>query len=255
LDQLLIASFKGATALAPYALSWKLAAMIHLPGLAAACVITPRLVQASSGAKEMFAYWLKLLAVVYVGLTVTAAALSPELFHLIGFKYRNDSSVFRALSGYFFLMGIAPLVSMACNFLGEARGRLPVAFLSLGVNLGLDLLLIPPYGVYGAAFSTSISFLLYVTGHLRLLHRRIGPWPPWHVRSLLTRVTVAAIFTGLLARILVQQLSSLGWLGLGLCSSAVVTAYVSMMLPVLRVAPQPPLGRWSADALDVWQEP
>ncbi len=183
-----------------------------------------------------------------------AAALSPEIFRLIGPAYRGDWPIFTALLGYALLLGVAPLISLACNFLGGARGRLPIAALCIGVNLGLDLVLIPSYGAYGAAVSTTVAFLLYVLGHLRLANRILGPAPRRRFNASISRATVAAIVAMVVARVSVQPLSFLGWVGAGLAGLAALVAYLAIMQPVVG-----PALRWRPVAepseFEVRQEP
>jgi O-antigen/teichoic acid export membrane protein len=234
LDQALITALKDAATAAPYALSWKLVAMIHIPAAVAAAVIAPRLVQSPDTARQTFTRWLELLAVVYLGIATVAAALSTEVFPLIGTQYRHDGATFRSLSVYILLLGVGPLVSVTCNFLGAAPQRLRIAARTIGLNLALDLLLIPRFGVHGAAISTTIAYLWYVVDHLRLARSLLGDRAHPPLRSCLPRVAMAAGLSAVLGRLGVSALETPGWIGVGLCAALAFASYLLVTLPVLR---------------------
>ena len=45
----------------------------------------------------------------------------------------------RAMAPFIYLFGLAPLVSVGVNYLGEARRRIPVAIAALLVNFGVSI--------------------------------------------------------------------------------------------------------------------
>lgn len=168
-DQLMLWAFHGAADAAPYIACWRLVTLLHLPGFAAATVIAPRLARAHERERREYLAWTTRLAVTYVGGIAIAGAVAPQLVPaLLGPRYADAGNVLRALSLYAVLLGIAPLVTMTANYLGGARERVRLGLAALTVNIVLDLALVPPFGVYGAAIATSVAFLLYMAGHARL---------------------------------------------------------------------------------------
>lgn len=81
--------------------------------------------------------------------------------------------------------------------IGQGKGQLHVLIIATGtsslVNLGLNALLIPLYGMVGAAIATSIGYGSMLVLHI-LAARRIGFNPINDLR--LMRVTVVAVITG-----------------------------------------------------------
>jgi O-antigen/teichoic acid export membrane protein len=174
IDQAVLWLFKGPAEVAPYALSWRLIAMLSLPAIAAAVVIAPRIAPGGQAERRTFRLWVSRLGHLYLAGGVISAVLAPQIFDTVASQYRPDASVLAALTLYTVLMGVAPLITTAANFLGGARDRIRLAGIAVGLNVVLDLLLIPPLGAYGAALATSVAFALYVGTHMQLTYRLLG---------------------------------------------------------------------------------
>jgi O-antigen/teichoic acid export membrane protein len=104
------------------------------------------------------------------------------------------------------------------TLLTGTRYQKPVSWLvalSIGLNLTLNLLLLPRYGAIAAALNTLLSGVLVSGGYVWLVARRMGVPVPWH---LLARLALAfGLLCGgwYLAR---TQLSLAWWLEAGLMS-------------------------------------
>ncbi len=229
IDQVLIGFFHDAATVAPYALSWKLVVFLHLPAVAIATVVAPRLAQDHEQAAELFGRWIQRTVVVNAGVLAVVAALAPEIMGLIDSRYRDDGAVLQALIAYAAVLGLAPLVSLACNFLGGARARLPVAAAAVLANLVLDFALIPSWGVYGAAVSSTLAYLIYVVGHARIAGRLLDAslWPGG-VRVAM-RVAFGAGAAFLVANLTAEWMSSSGPLAAATVASvSALGAYVAV---------------------------
>lgn len=235
IDQLLINVFHDSATLAPYALGWKLVMFLHVPALAIAIVIAPRLAQDVEQAPELFAIWVRRTVVLNAGVLAVVAALAPEVMSFISDQYRNDGPVLRALICYAFALGLAPLVSMACNFLGAARERLRVAAVAVGVNIALDVILIPGWGVYGAALSSTVGYLIYVYGHARLVEQMLGA-KFWSAGPLLiVRIGMGVVTAIVVCRVGVHGLSSLGpWASVGSAAAGLGAYFLVTGIGALR---------------------
>lgn len=175
IDQLLVYLLRGADEAAGYIAMWRLVTLLHLGGLAAATIVAPRLTGGGPAARALFDGWLRTLVTAYLFLAaITAATASFVVPAALGEQYRQNGNLLAALSVYALLLGIAPLVTMAANFLGSAGRRIAIAFGALAVNVVIDLALVPPLGGYGAAIGTTAAFGLYVGLHLRLAHELLG---------------------------------------------------------------------------------
>jgi O-antigen/teichoic acid export membrane protein len=108
--------------------------------------------------------------VIFQAVTVVPVVVwaEPIVRVLLGPGYEESAGVLRALGPYIFLQGLAPLVSVSVNYLGEARRRIPIALGAVAINVVVDLALIPTVGIQGAAIGTDLAYLLYVPAHLAI---------------------------------------------------------------------------------------
>lgn len=174
-DQAVIYVIRGPQEAGGYIAAWRLATLLHLPGLAAATIVAPRLVGGGPQRRAMYARWLALLCAFYVGAVAIAATLAPVLVPFaLGEGYRPFALVFVVLAPYALLLGIAPHVTMAANFLGGAAERVRLGAATVALNVALDLALVPSLGAVGAAISSGIAFAMYVGAHAVLSWRLLG---------------------------------------------------------------------------------
>ena len=121
----------------------------------------------------------------------------PIVDLLLGDGYEESAGVLRALAPFILLQGIAPLVSLSVNYMGEARRRVPIAIGTVLLNLGIDLALIPGLGVVGGAIGTDVAYMLYVPAHLWLCWRMVSlPMRPFLAtfgRSLVAALAMAGV--------------------------------------------------------------
>ena len=54
---------------------------------------------------------------------------------------------------------------------GKTKVHMRIAFSVLVVNLVLNFLLIPKYGIYGAAFTSTVSYIFYAIVYLIMLNK------------------------------------------------------------------------------------
>jgi O-antigen/teichoic acid export membrane protein len=153
--------------------------------------------------------------------------LASQGFAAIGSEYDGDSPLLLALAPYALLAGIAPLASMAANYLGGARRRLRLALSTLAVNIVLDLLLVPSLGAYGAALGTTVAFAWYVGGHLRLTYELLGGRPRLHaVMPRAPRLIAALLLSATVAWSAAAALGDRPWLALAIAGPAGLAAFM-----------------------------
>jgi O-antigen/teichoic acid export membrane protein len=178
IDVLLIAAIIGGGApVAAFSLPLRLTMLLEYPASAVAAAIAPRAArwQSSGNGLDLFARSLRYLVVLQMLLTAPLVVWSDAIVRLIfGDKYPEAPAVLQALAPYVFLMGIAQLVTLAVNYLGEARRRVPIALAMLAVNVVIDVVLLPQIGIVAGAIGTSAAFALWVPAHLWILRQRAG---------------------------------------------------------------------------------
>lgn len=211
IDQFVIGLFHPLAAVAPYALAIKVQAMLAAAPIVIAGIVAPRIAGATHGALELYRRWLAFLTIMTLGAVLTLSVLARELFGTFDEVYRDDWKMVPAMALFLLLSAIAPLPAITLNQTGQAKKRLPIALWAVGINVGLDLLLVPFFAAWGAVVATTIAFAYYFVGHHRLVVQDLtvqteassstaGPTKDgesvsrqWFVRGVAMSVLVAAI--------------------------------------------------------------
>ena len=226
----LIGAFLGSAAVGMFQAPMRLLAFLHLPGLAVANAVAPRLARHARVAPNIGAL-LSALRWVILLQTLFAAPLlvwsEPVVGLLLGAEYDDSIGLLRILTPYMFLSGLAPLLSLTVNYLGRARRRIPIAVGALAINVTLAAILIPTIGVEGAALGSVAGFLLYVPGHFWLCRQALG-FPVLPLAKTLVRALLAgAAAAGVLWAFGTEELALREWLGGAVLAPA---AFVAVLL-------------------------
>jgi O-antigen/teichoic acid export membrane protein len=200
IDVLIIGGYLGASAVGIFSAPLRLMAFLSYPGGAISSGVTPRLARTPRQEPNVDAFVtaLRLLLILQAAITAFVLGWSPLLVKIaLGSRYAESATVLRLLAPCIFLMGFGPLVSGSANYLGEARRRVPIAIVTVILNLVLDLLLVPRIGVIGGAIGTDAAYALYAPAHLiicqRILHLDLRPVAGTLVRTLLAGGAMAGV--------------------------------------------------------------
>ena len=201
IDILIIGSYLGASAVGLFSAPMRLIAFLAYPGAAVATGVAPRLARGSHHEPNVPAFMasLRLLLIVQSAITAFVLGWAPLLIEIgLGKEFAKSAAVLRALAPYVFLIGFGTLVSLSANYLGEARRRLPIAIVTVIVNLVLDLFLIPRIGVIGGCIGTDVAYAIYAPAHLLICKRALSLnlRPP--ARTLLRTLLAGSVLTGIL---------------------------------------------------------
>jgi O-antigen/teichoic acid export membrane protein len=93
---------------------------------------------------------------------------------VLGDGFARSGDVLLVVLPYMALFGVAPLVSIALNYLGVAGRRKGISYTAVAINGALGLVLIHSLGLLGPAIAADIAFAFYVGGHLLLCRRVLG---------------------------------------------------------------------------------
>ncbi len=233
IDVLLIGALLSATAAGLFQAPLRLVTFLHYPAYALAAGVAPRVArhQVEGSSVGPFAGALRGLVLFQAALVAPLVIWADPLVELVlGPDYAKSAEVLRALAPYVFLAGLGPLVSMAVNYLGEARRRLPIAIVAVAVNAGIDVVLIPEIGIVAGAIGTNVAYAIYVPAHLWICRSLLDlPMRPLLV-SFGKALVAAAAMAGVLALFGTRDVSLPELLAGGLIGLAV---YVGVLL-VLR---------------------
>ena len=236
IDILLIGAILGTSAVGIFQAPAKLITFLHYPGLALSAGISPRLARGTQGGPnvEAFSTGIRYLMILQGMLVVPTVVWATPITDLIlGDEFAESADVMRALAPLTFLFGIAPIVSVGVNYLGEARRRIPIAIASLVVNFAVSIVLLYEIGVVGSAIGADVAYLIYVPAHFWICKRMIG-LPVRPVVVTLARTLVAAgAMAGVMLAFGYDELSILDWFAGGAagvaayCLALVLTGEVS----------------------------
>jgi O-antigen/teichoic acid export membrane protein len=245
LDVLLIGAFLGATAAGLFQAPLRLATFLHYGGVAGGSAVAPRLARTPDSAPDSTAFLqaLRWLLLIQAALIAPVLVWASPLLHLgLGSGYGESADVLRALTPYIFLSGIAPLVSLGVNYLGEAPVRIPIAVAAIGANLLIDVILIPRIGIIAGAIGSDVGYAIYVPAHLWICRRslKVGLRP---LRAVLARALLAAgAMCGVLALAGTSATLALWQWALGVILGPI--AFLAVLLLTRELAPEELHSAW-----------
>jgi O-antigen/teichoic acid export membrane protein len=132
-------------------------------GLAIDGVLMPRALQASNKGDHASAnsvLWtsLKFSGWAFALVAFTAWLLIPEIVGLVAPRYSAGFGLFPAIALSYLVLIASRTPHNALVLLNRTRAILAIDAVSLGIALGLDLLLIPRMGILGAAIASILAF-------------------------------------------------------------------------------------------------
>ena len=229
MNALLIGALLGGAAVGLYSAPLRLLPFLGYAGLALANAIAPRLAGAQPNVRA-FTAGVRVLVLVQAALLAPLVVWAqPIVDVLFGERYADSASTLRAFAPFVFLTGVAPLVSLAVNYVGGARRRIPIALAAVAVDLAIVLLFVPDHGIAAAAVAASAAYALYVPAHIWICHRTFGlPLGPI-VLTAVRSIAAAAAAGGALALVGTDDLSATDWI-VGAAFSAAAFAAVLFVL-------------------------
>jgi O-antigen/teichoic acid export membrane protein len=230
LDVLLIGAFLSASAVGYFQAAGALTVFMDYPGGIVATSVAPRIARGERGERNERALPIasRFLTIGYGALLAPLVVWpQPIVDLLLGSDYSRSVNVLRAFAPFVFLAGIGQIFSFAANYLGQAGRRLPIALAAVGINVLVDVLLIPRIGIVAGAIGTDIAIAVYVPAHVWIC-ARVVDLPLGSMLLTLARTLLAACAMGaVLFLVGTSQLSPAQWiLGAVSASAAYVGAHI-----------------------------
>jgi O-antigen/teichoic acid export membrane protein len=158
-------------------------------------------------ARESFFLLWRLFLLLSVPIALFLAFGSDDLVKaVLGDRYESAGTPLAIFGGCIVLGFLNYLLWYALLAAYRERRRLVMLAISLGVNVGLNVLLIPPYGPTGAAVALVVSDVLIVASQTGMVHRSVFAVP---FRRLFLKPVVAVV-VALAAAIPLSVVTSLG---------------------------------------------
>jgi O-antigen/teichoic acid export membrane protein len=184
-DYLFIGALLGSTALGHYAMASAAAELLLIVPEAVTTPLMKRLLQQEEGLDKVTPLALRLTATVMLGACLTMAVIGEWLIvTLFGAAYQPAYPALLALLPG--LLGLCYASILRLDLLGKNRPGTISLLMGLGalLNLALNLVMIPAYGIVGAAAASSIAYLA-VTIALLVMYCRLSGVPVWQTLIIL----------------------------------------------------------------------
>jgi O-antigen/teichoic acid export membrane protein len=192
-DVVMIGLFMTPLAVGLYQAPLRVLTPVTYLGIAAASGLAPVVARERSDV-ERRRHVVRALVVLVLAEAVGAAILfvcADWIVGVFGRDFAASARVLRALTPYAFVAALAPLASLLVTYLGSVRGRVVVGVTALAADVVLDVLLIPRYGLMGAAAAADVAAVYYVGAHAWLVSRTLALRP-----LLLARIVGQAAVAG-----------------------------------------------------------
>lgn len=178
IDILLIGAFLTTSAVAVFAAPLRFIVFLMLPAIAITAGVAYRMGRESDWQHERTSlvratrHVLVVQGFMVAPLLVWATPIADVLFGRG--RYAESAHVLRALVPFVFLSGFGNLFSLTANYLGQARRRVPIAVVTVVMNVVIDILLIPRIGVIAGAIGTDVAYAFYAPAHMWICMRILG---------------------------------------------------------------------------------
>lgn len=192
-DAILIGMILNPVAVGYYVLAKQIAEFTTVPVASLGFTISPafgkqkasdRLDRAARVYEESLSHVLLAYIPAAVGLILLA---EPLIRHVFGAEYIAAVPAVQTLSGFVLIHAVNKITSDGLDYLGLARSR-AVAKIVMGIsNALLNLLLIPVFGIVGAAIATVITYSGYTLFNVHCIHRELS----FRIPLVFQRVAVA----------------------------------------------------------------
>lgn len=171
LDQYLIKANIGADQLGLYSIGVNFSEFILIVPTSISLVLTSRLynLQNKDDRRSALRKTLMVNSIVMLLMIVVGLVGAPSITLIYGTKYQASIGVFRILLIASFFSSIGRVVYPITFVEGVPKIHLLLTFLAFAVNLVLNLVLIPVFGIVGAAWASVGSYFLYGAGYIVVL--------------------------------------------------------------------------------------
>ena len=194
-DKLLIGVFVGSAGVAYYTVAKQVTTFVQTPVEALGFTISPSFESLKvsgevDSASKLYEEALSNSLILYIPAASGLVVISEPLILLIfGGDYFSSIILLQMLSIYLVLQVITTLTGKGLDYLGKAKARAIVKSITAIINLVLNIVLIPIYGVVAAAISTIITYSIYTIAHLILIDGEFDlNWGPIFNRTMLSIV-------------------------------------------------------------------
>ena len=178
-DTILIGVLMNPAAVAFYTIGKQVSSVCIVPARALGFTISPmygeqQATDQDRQAARLYEQSLEHVLLLYVPAVVGLVLVAdPMVRHVFGAEYLGAVPVLQVLSLYVLVSAINRITSDGLDFLGRARDRAIVKSATAISNFVLNLLLIPAFGVVGAAGATVVTYSVYTLVNIYIISREL----------------------------------------------------------------------------------
>ncbi|WP_266081913.1 flippase [Haladaptatus caseinilyticus] len=179
-DTLLIGFFLNPVAVGYYTLAKQISMTMLVPAGSLGFSISPTYGKQKANdqleqAARLYETTLQHTLVLYVpAATGIILVAEPAVRLIFGQEYLGAVPVLQIFSAYIVLRALNSITTDALDYLGQARSRAIAKMATAIANCGLNVLLIPEFGVAGAAIATVATFSIYTLANLYIMHCEVS---------------------------------------------------------------------------------
>ena len=237
-DTILVGVLLNPAAVSYYVISKQVVDFIEAPISALGFTLSPTFgAQKADGnieqASRIYETALTHSLLLYVPAAAGIILVADPLVNLVfGADYVGAVPVLQVLGLYVILKAITKITSNALDFLGRARARAIVKGVTSVLNVILNLILIPIFGVVGAAIATMITYSMYTFANVYIMSQELDI----RFKLVLQNVTSIAAVTGAMSLVVFGLLGYIqGWItlfaviGTGVLIWAILSIFVGLL--------------------------
>lgn len=178
-DILLIGALIGPTAVANYEVAWRVSMLALLIPTAMRTVYVPEISRLHSTGNfqkihDLLSESVFLALLIPIPMTVGAVLIGPDLLAIFfGDQYRTAATVLVLLCLRQCIAALSRIFGPSIEALDRPELVSPIVFVSLLLNVGLNILLIPIWGLIGATVATGVSTALQTLIFAIILRRLV----------------------------------------------------------------------------------
>ena len=178
-DVLIVGALLNVTAVGYYTIAKQVSDFVSMPASSFGFTISPALSeQRAKGeqtrAAKMYERGLTYVLLAYVpAVTGLALVAEPMVRYVFGTDYLGAVPVVQVYGGFILVNAVNKVTSDGLDYLGRARSRAIIKTAMAVANVILNLLLIPVFGVVGAAIATVITYTVYTGSNVFFMHQEL----------------------------------------------------------------------------------
>lgn len=237
-DIILLGYFLGTDSVAFYSIPTKIIDSLLIPAISLGAAVAPAIAYSIVNNKQgidgkLFYESIKYLIILIVPIAVGLVILSrPIIIILFGNEYSSSIDILRLFALLLLIFSMTSISNPVLTYLGKAGMRAKMVGISAILNLLLDFVLIPKFGVIGALYATIITFLPYMLSSFRICINecdlRLSVF-----NTLLIKVTLSSLLMGLIVIIYFSNIKNIYELIFAVLVGAIVYCIIIFILKAI----------------------